>query len=206
MKKILLSFFIILLNTFVGAQSKLVTKWNPYTESYETTYEESYHDMKKKELDNYRPAEYNPVMPNLDLMSNAAKKLQEMNEREQNTKKINNLINEYEEFKIAKKEAKETMHKISNFLTDYDLRDNIPKIIKEGSYNPVVIYIDPKYDFKNVFSNRKVTVRNNTIVEYYNSEGKILKVLKSDTIVNGKTTLFIQDPEDGEILQRTIYF
>jgi hypothetical protein len=49
-------------------------------------------------------------------------------------------------------------------------------------------------------------VRNNTIVEYYNSEGKILKVLKSDTIVNGKTTLFIQDPEDGEILQRTIYF
>jgi hypothetical protein len=51
MKKILLSFFIILLNTFVGAQSKLVTKWNPYTKSYETTYHEDIYEKRQREIE-----------------------------------------------------------------------------------------------------------------------------------------------------------
>jgi hypothetical protein len=47
-KRILIVSLLFLVNNMF-AQSKLVTKWNPYTQSYETTYEEDYYEKRERE-------------------------------------------------------------------------------------------------------------------------------------------------------------
>jgi signal transduction histidine kinase len=85
-KRILIVSLLFLVNNMF-AQSKLVTKWNPYTQSYETTYEEDYYEKRERE----RKEEERKSRQSL----------------EESDRRFNETLNKYVEYQIQQKQQQQ---------------------------------------------------------------------------------------------------
>ena len=201
MKKILLSFFIILLNTFVGAQSKLVTKWNPYTKSYETTYHEDIYEKRQREIEEEEKEEkrrrqksYEESEKSYNETLNKYIDYQKQKAYEQQMEYLN-IINKNQENNLIE-ENKKNKNCINQTEVYYSSFSNYPTKIIDGWH---IVFSTNNSDF---CSRRKVLVSNNKIIKYVIDDIKNRTVEYTLPIVNCKTTLKLKESDD----YLTVYF